>query len=103
MLHAYLQPEADAAAVTARWRADLEGVADVVTRDEAVHAGLFGPTVTEAASSRIGDVLAIARGTWAIYDGTAADQRGRGMVGQHGALTPEERQVPVIRLGAFSR
>lgn len=103
MLHAYLEPEADAAAVTARWRADLEGVADVVTRDEAVHAGLFGPTVTEAASSRIGDVLAIARGTWAIYDGTAADQRGRGMVGQHGALTPEERQVPVIRLGAFSR
>ena len=89
--------------MTARWRADLEGVADVVTRDEAVHAGLFGPTVTEAASSRIGDVLAIARGTWAIYDGTAADQRGRGMVGQHGALTPEERQVPVIRLGAFSR
>lgn len=103
MLHAYLEPDADAAAVVARWRADLEGVADVVTREEAVRGGLFGPTVTAAASSRIGDLLAIARGTWAIYDGTAADQRGRGMIGQHGALTPEERQVPLIRLGAFAR
>lgn len=103
MLHAYLEPDADSAAVTARLQGDLEGLADVVTRDEAVRGGLFGPTVTAAASSRIGDVLVIARGTWAVYDGTAADQRGRGMVGQHGALTPEERQVPLIRLGAFAR
>lgn len=103
MLHIHLDPEADAAAVIARWRSDLEGVADVVTRAEAIEGGLFGPTVTTAAASRIGDAMAIARGTWALYDGTAADQRGRGMVGQHGALTPEERQVPLIRLGAFAR
>lgn len=103
MLHAYVEPDADAAAVAARWRVDLEGVADVVSRDEAVRAGLFGPIVTEAAASRVGDLLAIARGTWAVYDGTASDQRGRGMIGQHGALTPEERQVPLIRLGAFAR
>lgn len=103
MLHVHLDPEADGAAALARWRADLEGVADVVTRAEAIEHGLFGPTVTAAAASRIGDVMAIARGAWAIYDGTAADQRGRGMVGQHGALTAEERQVPVIRLGAFAR
>lgn len=103
MLHAYLDPEADAAAVIARWRADLEAVADVVTREEAIRGGLFGPTVTDAAASRIGDVLAISRGAWAIYDGTAADQRGRGMIGQHGAVTPEERQVPLIRFGAFAR
>ncbi len=103
MLHAYFEPDADETSVLARWRADLDGVADVVTRDEAVAAGLFGPTVSEAAAARIGDVLAIARGVWAIYDGTAADQRGRGMVGQHGALTPEERTVPLLRLGAFAR
>lgn len=103
MLHVYLEPDADGAAVLARWRADLEGVADVITRDEAVGLGLFGPTVTDAASSRIGDLLAVARGAGAVYDGTAADQRGRSMVGQHGGLTPEERQVPLIRLGAFAR
>jgi len=38
-----------------------------------------------------------------VYDGTAADQRGRGMIGQHGGLTPEERQVPLLRFGAFAR
>lgn len=103
MLHVYLEPDASSDAVVARWRADLEGVADVFTRDEAITLGMFGPTVTDSASSRTGDLLAVARGAWAIYDGTAADQRGRGMVGQHGALTPEEQRVPLIRLGAFSR
>ncbi|MCK8465914.1 alkaline phosphatase family protein [Microbacterium sp. KSW4-16] len=103
MLHAYLEPEVDVAEVMTRWRSDLQGSADVLTRGDAVDARLFGPTVTDAAASRIGDVLVIARGTWAVYDGTAADQRGRAMIGQHGALTPEERQVPLIRLGAFAR
>ena len=103
MLHVYLEPDADHAAVTARWRADLDGAADVITRDEAIGHGLFGPTVGAAAASRIGDLLVVARGAGAVYDGTAADQRGRGMVGQHGGLTPEERQVPLIRLGAFAR
>ena len=70
---------------------------DGVSRSDNFHS-IFGQPLLN-----FGDVLAIARGTWAVYDGTAADQRGRGMVGQHGALTPEERQVPVIRLGAFSR
>ncbi len=103
MLHAYLEPDADAAEVVARWRSDLDGFADVGTREEAVAAGLFGPVVSDAAVSRIGDVLVISRGNVAVYDGTAADQRSRGMVGQHGGLTPEERQVPLIRLGAFAR
>lgn len=103
MLHVHLEPDADRADVLARWRADLEGLADVVTREEAVRGGLFGPVVTPEASSRVGDLLAVSRGNRALYDGTAEDQRGRGMVGQHGALTPEERQVPLIRRGAFTR
>ena len=103
MLHVYVEPDADVARMADRWRRDLEGLADVGTRGEAIAAGLFGPTVTEAAASRIGDLLVVARGNGAVYDGTAADQRGRGMIGQHGGLTPEERQVPLIRLGAFVR
>lgn len=103
MLHAYLEPDASVADVVPRWRRDLAGLADVVTRQEAVDAGLFGPSVTAAAASRVGDVLAVARGNGAVYDGTAADQRNRGMVGQHGGLTAEERQVPLIRLGSFAR
>ncbi len=103
MLHVYVEPDADASAVAERWVRDLDGVADVGTRDQAIAAGLFGPEVTEAASSRIGDILVVARGNGAVYDGTAADQRGRGMIGQHGGLTPEERQVPLLRFGAFAR
>ena len=103
MLHLYLEPEAESAVVAARLRADMEGVADVLTREQAVHSGLFGPEVTPAALGRIGDLLVVASGVWAVYDGTAEDQRSRGMVGQHGALTPEESRVPLLRLGAFDR
>jgi predicted AlkP superfamily pyrophosphatase or phosphodiesterase len=103
MLHVYLDPDADADGVLARWRGDLAGAADVGTRAEAIASGLFGAHVTDAAASRIGDLLVVSRGNGAVYDGTAPDQRSRGMVGQHGGITPEERQVPVLRFGAFAR
>jgi hypothetical protein len=103
MLHVYTEPDADRTSILARWRRDLEGLADVVSGTEAIETGLFGPVVTDAARARIGDILAIARSNHALYDGEAADQRGRGMVGQHGALTPEEWRVPLIRMGAFAR
>ncbi len=102
MLHLYAEPDADAARLTVRLRSDLEGVADVVTRTEAVQTGLLGPVVREDALRRIGDLLVIATGVRALYDGTAEDQRNRGMIGQHGALTPEETRVPFLRFGAFA-
>lgn len=101
MLHLYL--ESDAAAAAARWRAMLDGIADVATREEAIAAGVFGPRVDAAVRPRIGDLLVIARGNRAIYDGADAEESGRAMVGQHGAWTPEERTVPYIRLGDFAR
>ncbi|WP_336645584.1 alkaline phosphatase family protein [Microbacterium sp. USHLN186] len=101
MLHVYAEPDADHAALLARWRRDLDGHADVVSRAEAIDAGLFGP-VADAVRARIGDLLVIARGTTALYDAEAEDQRGRGMIGQHGALTAEEWRVPFIRLGVFA-
>lgn len=103
MLHVYLEADASIDAVLDHWRVDLEGAADVVSRAEAIAAGLFGPAVSEQAAARTGDLMAIARGNRALYDGTASDQRSRGMIGQHGALTPEERQVPLVRLGGFAR
>ncbi len=102
MLHVYLEPDADAEAALQRWRIASEGDAEVLSGTEAIATGLFGARVTPAAASRIGDLLVIARGNRAFYDGTAEDQRARGMVGQHGALTPEERQVPYILRGAFA-
>jgi hypothetical protein len=103
MLHVYAEPDVDTRAILTRWRRDLEGFADVISRTEAIDAGMFGPLVTDAARERIGDILAVAHSNRALYDAEAADQRGRGMVGQHGALTPEEWRVPLIRMGAFAR
>jgi len=103
MLHVYLEPDADPHAALTRWRERSQTEGDVLSRAEAIGRGLFGSTVTHDAAARIGDLLVIARGNRAFYDATAADQKARGMVGQHGALTPEEQQVPYLRLGAFRR
>ena len=102
MLHVYLEADADRSAVLDTWRRLSEGDADVLSRAEAVSSGIYGSTVAPDADRRIGDLVVIARGNKAFYDGTAEDQRSRGMIGQHGALTPEERQVPYIRRGAFA-
>ncbi|MEV7620836.1 nucleotide pyrophosphatase/phosphodiesterase family protein [Microbacterium sp. NPDC089321] len=103
MLHVYAEPDADHTGLLARWRRDLEGSADVLSRTEAIDAGLFGPVNSDAVRERIGDMLVVACGNVALYDAEAEDQRGRGMIGQHGALTPEEWRVPFIRMGAFRR
>ncbi|MGP6176965.1 alkaline phosphatase family protein [Microbacterium sp. A196] len=102
MLHVYLEPDAAVEDVSRTWRTASEGDADVLTGAEAISSGVYGSVVTPDAAARIGDLVVISRGNKAFYDGTAKDQRPRGMIGQHGALTPEERQVPYIRRGAFS-
>lgn len=103
MLHVYLEPDADRQNTRATWRRESEGEADVLDRAEAIASGVFGSRVSEDAAARIGDLIVVSRGNRAFYDGTARDQRSRDMVGQHGALTPEETQVPYIRRGAFAR
>lgn len=100
MLHLYTEPgRTDAVAAT--WREREHARAWVMTRDEAVDAGLFG-RVADEVRERIGDVIVAARGRYAYYDDREADKRPQSMVGQHGSLTDEERTVPLLRLGAFS-
>jgi len=97
-----LYTDGDAAAVAARWR-DAEGSRSwVLTRAEAIAAGLYGPVVDAAVEPRIGDVLIAARGTVAYYDDRVTDKKPQQMIGQHGSLTDQERVVPLIRLGAFA-
>ena len=100
MLHLYTEDGA-ADAVRAAWQAD-EFRSWVMTRDEAIDAGLFGAEVAGEVRPRIGDVLVAARAQIAYYDGRLSDTSGQRMVGQHGSLTPEERTVPLLRLGAFA-
>ncbi|MCJ1707390.1 alkaline phosphatase family protein [Microbacterium sp. VKM Ac-2923] len=100
MLHLYAE-EGRADAVAAAWKTDEAARAWVVTRDEAIAAGLFG-TVDDEVRPRIGDVLVAARGRFAYYDDREPDKRPQRMIGQHGSLTDEERTVPLLRLGAFA-
>ncbi len=102
MLHLYAEDGA-AGTLRAAWAEAEDQRSWVLSRAEAIEAGLFGQTVPAEVQQRIGDVLVAARSRVAYYDGRGADTSGRAMIGQHGSLTDEETVVPLIRLGAFAR
>jgi hypothetical protein len=77
-----------------RWRAILGDRAWVAGRDEALATGVFGPVDT-ALAARIGDVVALARGSWAF----PASRREPGparLRAYHGSLTATELAVPLL-------
>jgi hypothetical protein len=75
--------------------ADLYGhLAWVVTREEAVESGWFGPAVGEPFVSRLGDVALVAREPVAFFD--PQDTGPYELVGRHGSLTPAEMLVPLL-------
>jgi hypothetical protein len=91
--YAHAEPGA-AADLLERWRGVLGGRAWVAGRDEAIASGIFGP-VDDAMADRIGDVVALARGTWAFV----APQRERGasmLAAYHGSLTATELAIPLL-------
>lgn len=92
---------ADRERLAEAWRASEESRAWIATREEAVEAGWFGPTVDAEVLPRLGDVFVAARKLIAYYDGRGGDTAGQSMIGQHGSLTPEELQVPFLREGVF--
>ncbi|ROR67136.1 type I phosphodiesterase/nucleotide pyrophosphatase [Agrococcus jenensis] len=98
-LQLHVDDDTDADAVAEAWRAWLGDGAWVATRQEVVDAGWLGEVHPEVAP-RLGDVFVAVRGRTAIY--LDADDPGRGMVGQHGSLTPDELRVPLRRFGAFA-
>lgn len=100
-LHLGLEDARQAEAVRDRWLAAEGGRSWVVTRDEAIAAGWFGP-VSDAVRSRLGDVIVAARAQVAYYDGRTATDRALAMVGQHGSFSSDERRVPLARWGAFA-
>ena len=72
----------------------LDEHAWVRSREEAITQGWYGPVVTEAAASRLGDVLVAAKGTTAFFDPN--DTGPYVLVGRHGSLTPDEMYVPLL-------
>ncbi|MEI4277652.1 alkaline phosphatase family protein [Klenkia terrae] len=80
--------------VLAAWRAELGDRAWVVSRDEAVASGVFGP-VEDALAARIGDVVSLARGTWALT-ATRQEKVPSMLAAYHGSLTPTELAIPLL-------
>lgn len=66
----------------------------VRSRDEAIAEGWYGPVVTDAAASRMGDVLLAARGTVSFHD--PHDTGPYVLIGRHGSLTEDEMLVPLL-------
>ncbi len=100
MLHLYAEPGAEDD-VLAAWREAEASRSWVLSRRELIDSGLLGD-VDDEVRARIGDVVVAARAAIAYYDDRLADKAPQKMVGQHGSLTPEERIVPLLRLGAFA-
>ncbi len=90
--HVYARPGA-AADVAARWHELLDGRAQVSTRDEVLASGILGD-VDPALVDRLGDVVAVALGGTVLA--SRVDPLVSSLIGQHGALTDAETQVPAL-------
>ena len=95
--HVYAVPGAGADVLQA-WRAIIGSRAWVLSRDEAIGAGWFGP-VEPWLADRIGDVVAAPAGPWAVI-ASEAEKLESSLIGMHGSLTSADQLVPLLRLGA---
>lgn len=77
------------------WQETLGDHFAVVTREDAVSRGWFGPSVSSGATDRIGDLLALAQDGSAVVR-TQAEANASLLNGHHGSLTPAELLVPAI-------
>lgn len=91
--HVYAEAGA-APDVLAAWRAVLGDRAWVVSREQAIQAGWFGPVVADHVRERIGDVVAAVRGRSGVLRGDEEPMESS-LIGQHGSLTSAEQLVPL--------
>lgn len=91
--HVYVRPGCTDE-VAASWQDVLGSAALVITRDDAMARGWFGP-VNPDVRERIGDVVAVATGDVRLAL-PSRDSAVSSLVGQHGSLTPAEMAVPLI-------
>ena len=96
--HVHVRPGAQDD-VRAAWTRLLGDRMWVGSAEQALDAGLMGPTVTAEARRRVGDVVAIATGPVAVVRRTVEPVFAR-LLGQHGALTDDELLVPLLRAEA---
>jgi hypothetical protein len=92
----YLHIEPGATAdVVDTWRGLLGEHADVLLREEAVAADLYGPVRPEHLD-RLGDVVVVARGDTVVLATAHEPPELAQLVGFHGSTTPAETAIPLI-------
>jgi hypothetical protein len=69
-------------------------IAWVVTRDQVVDEGWFGPRTPDAIARRLGDVALVARAPVSFED--PAESFGPQLVCRHGSLTADEMLIPLL-------
>ncbi|RBM20859.1 alkaline phosphatase family protein [Streptomyces sp. PT12] len=97
--HVYAVPGA-AADVHAVWSEVLAGQAFVVTRDEAVALGWFGPPGTpleDRVRDRVGDVVVAMTGVASVI-ASVNEPKESALIGMHGSVTPAEQLVPLLEV-----
>jgi Type I phosphodiesterase / nucleotide pyrophosphatase len=95
--HLYCRPGA-AGDVLGTWTEVLGNRAWVVSKEQAITDGWFGP-VNDAFTGRIGDVIAAPSGPSAIV-ATRTEPRESALVGMHGSLTQADQLVPLLAVPA---
>ena len=81
--------------VIAAWQSVLGSAAIVVSRDQAVAEGWFGP-VPEAHLQRVGDVVAMCTGDHVVLATKTDPPSVANFVGFHGSATPAEMYIPML-------
>jgi hypothetical protein len=79
------------------WHERLAEQAWVVSPEDLVAAGVWGPMSTEV-RRRAGELIVVPKHDDALYDGRTPDADARNMVGQHGGLSEREMLIPWMRL-----
>jgi len=78
-----------------QWQEFFGSKARVLSKDAAIKNGLFGPVVSEDASERMGDLIAIANDDLILVD-PARVREETSMVGHHGGVTDIEVEIPLL-------
>lgn len=93
--HVYTAP-GRSDAVLSTWRGALGDHAYAVPRDQVLDEHWFGPHTTDAVRERIGDLVAVARGTSILTRTLNEPTYENNMPGHHGAWTADEQLVPLL-------
>ena len=83
--------------VLAAWQERLGDRMWVLAREEAIEHGWFGPTVSDLARARIGDVVAAAHGPVGVVQPSVLMIEAL-LIGHHGSFTEAEQLVPFLQV-----